>query len=122
VEGQRAVPRQLPALSPAQAAAHRLQRLRHVQRPSGRRRLSELTAVVRSAVALVCGIDGAALSSQTTLAELNADSLVRVSIADVVESELARTGRVVHIDDATLGRVSTLGEIDSFLSARSADA
>ena len=39
-----------------------------------------------------------------------------------VESELARTGRVVHIDDATLGRVSTLGEIDSFLSARSADA
>ncbi|HVY11262.1 MAG TPA: phosphopantetheine-binding protein [Mycobacteriales bacterium] len=78
--------------------------------------------MVRSAVALVCGIDGAALSSQTTLAELNADSLVRVSIADVVESELARTGRVVHIDDATLGRVSTLGEIDSFLSARSADA
>jgi hypothetical protein len=71
---------------------------------------------VRTAVALVCGVDGASLSPQTTLAELNADSLVRVGIADVVEADLSRNGTVVHIDDATLGRVTTLGEIDDYLA------
>jgi hypothetical protein len=71
---------------------------------------------VRSAVALVCGVDGASLEAETALAELDADSLVRVGIADVVEAELARDGIVVHIDDATLGRVSTLGEIDAYLA------
>ena len=72
--------------------------------------------MVRSAVALVCSVDGAALSAQTTLAELEADSLVRVGIADVVESDLSRDGVVVRIDDATLGRVTTLGEIDAYLA------
>jgi hypothetical protein len=61
----------------------------------------------------VCGVDPAGLEPGTTLAELGADSLARVSIADVVEAELAATGRVVHLDDATLGRVCTLGEIDA---------
>ena len=70
---------------------------------------------MRCAVAVVCGVDSAGLTPQTTLAELGADSLVRVGIADVVEAELARDGIVVRIDDATLGRVSTLGEIDSHL-------
>jgi hypothetical protein len=72
---------------------------------------------VRSAVALVCSIDPATLSAATTLDQLGADSLVRVGIADVVEAELARDGVVVHIDDATLGRVFTLGEIDDYLAA-----
>jgi Phosphopantetheine attachment site len=98
-----------------------LQRLRHLQRSPGRRRLTELTSAalsntVRSAVALVCGADGASLNAGTALAELDADSLVRVGIADVVEAELARGGIVVHIDDATLGRVTTLGEIDAYLA------
>jgi hypothetical protein len=116
VEGRSAVPRELPALSPAQAAAHRVHCLWHLQRPSGRRRLTELSDVVRTAVAVVCGADGASLGAGTTLAELHADSLVRVGIADVVEAELARDGVVVHIDDATLGRVTTLGEIDDYLA------
>jgi hypothetical protein len=116
VEGRRAVPRELPALSPAEASAHRVLGVRHLQRPSGRRRLTELTAVVRSAVALVCGVDPTGLEADTTLDQLDADSLVRVGIADVVEAELARDGVVVHIDDATLGRVITLGEIDAYLN------
>jgi acyl carrier protein len=73
---------------------------------------------VRSAVALVCSVDPASLDAQTSLDQLGADSLVRVGIADVVETELASDGVVIHIDDATLGRVRTLGEIDAYLAAR----
>jgi hypothetical protein len=116
VEGHRAVPRELLTLSPAEAPAHRLLGVWHLQRPSGRRRLTELTPVVRAAVSLVCSLDPASLGAETSLDQLGADSLVRVGIADVVEAELARDGVVVHIDDATLGRVTTLGEIDAYLA------
>ncbi|HWC34787.1 MAG TPA: acyl carrier protein [Mycobacteriales bacterium] len=76
----------------------------------------ELTAPVRAAVALVCGIDPERLSPQTTLDSLDADSLSRVSIADVVEAHLAAAGVVVRIDDASLARFQTLGEIDAYLA------
>ncbi|HVV76199.1 MAG TPA: acyl carrier protein [Mycobacteriales bacterium] len=75
-----------------------------------------LTAPVRSAVALVCGVDPDVLSPQTTLDSLGADSLARVSIADVVEADLAAAGTVVRIDDATLAKFETLGEVDAYLS------
>jgi acyl carrier protein len=75
-----------------------------------------LTAPVRAAVALVCGVDPGGLSAQTTLESLGADSLARVSIADVVEADLAATGRSVRIDDATLAKFATLGEIDAYLA------
>jgi acyl carrier protein len=75
-----------------------------------------LTAPVRAAVALVCGVDPAGLTSDTTLESLGADSLARVSIADVVEADLANAGRVVRIDDATLAKFQTLGEIDAYLA------
>ena len=75
-----------------------------------------LTAPVRAAVALVCGVDPEQLSADTSLESLGADSLARVSIADVVEAELAETGVVVRIDDATLARFATLGEIDAYLA------
>ncbi|HVW81240.1 MAG TPA: phosphopantetheine-binding protein [Mycobacteriales bacterium] len=77
-----------------------------------------MSSTVRSAVALVCSVDPATLAADTTLDLLDADSLVRVGIADVVEAELARDGIVVHIDDATLGRVRTLGEIDAYLASQ----
>ncbi|MGN6475323.1 MAG: acyl carrier protein [Mycobacteriales bacterium] len=81
-----------------------------------------LTAPVRAAVALVCGVDPDRLSAETTLDSLDADSLARVSIADVVEADLAAAGirssdgRVVRIDDATLAKFATLGEIDAYLA------
>ena len=75
-----------------------------------------LTAPVRAAVALVCGVEPDRLSAQTTLASLGADSLARVSIADVVEAELAAAGTIVRIDDATLAKFATLGEIDAYLA------
>jgi acyl carrier protein len=71
---------------------------------------------VRAAVALVCGVEPDRLSAQTTLASLGADSLARVSIADVVEAELAAAGTIVRIDDATLAKFATLGEIDAYLA------
>jgi acyl carrier protein len=75
-----------------------------------------LTAEVRAAVALVCGVDPERLSPQTTLESLGADSLARVSIADVVEADLAAAGTVVRIDDSSLAKFATLGEIDSYLA------
>ncbi len=78
--------------------------------------VTELTASVRAAVALVCGADPDQLSAGTTLESLGADSLARVSIADVVEADLAASGRVVRIDDATLARFATLGEIDAYIA------
>ena len=73
--------------------------------------------VVRNAVALVCGVDAAGLDASTDLIELGADSLALVSIADVVESELAAGAVTVHIDDASLGRMQRLGEIVDYVVA-----
>ncbi|HVT65308.1 MAG TPA: acyl carrier protein [Mycobacteriales bacterium] len=75
-----------------------------------------LTAPVRAAVSLVCGVDADGLTPETTLESLGADSLARVSIADVVEADLAAEGKLVRIDDATLAKFQTLGEIDRYLA------
>jgi Phosphopantetheine attachment site len=73
--------------------------------------LDALTAVLQ-AVSIVCEVDLADLSAATRFEDLGADSLSRVSIADVVEAEIAgRTGRRPHIDDALLGRMSTLADL-----------
>jgi acyl carrier protein len=73
--------------------------------------IDALTAV-RDAVALVCEVDAAGLTGSTSFEELGADSLARVSIADVVEAAVAAgTGRTVRIDDTTLGAVATLDEL-----------
>jgi acyl carrier protein len=72
-----------------------------------------LTAV-RSAVAIVCDVEPASLSRTTRFADLGADSLARVSIADVVEASLAES---LHIDDASLARMASLGELVDYASA-----
>jgi acyl carrier protein len=75
-------------------------------------------ATVRDAVAIVCEVDPASLSLATRFEELGADSLARVSIADVVETEvLATTRRSIHIDDATLGRLASLAELADYIAA-----
>jgi len=83
-----------------------------------------MTAVldsVRGAVALVCGVDPADLDASSSLVDLGADSLARVSIADVLEVEFAAAGRSLSIDDASLGRIATLGEIVAYVEAHSGD-
>jgi acyl carrier protein len=75
-------------------------------------------AAVRDAVAIVCEVGPDALTRDTRFADLNADSLARVSIADVVEaSVLALAHRSVHIDDASLGRIDSLGELTDYVVA-----
>jgi acyl carrier protein len=75
-------------------------------------------AAVRDAVAIVCEVGRDALTRDTRFADLNADSLARVSIADVVEaSVLALAHRSVHIDDASLGRIESLGELTDYVVA-----
>jgi acyl carrier protein len=80
----------------------------------------ELLTTARDAVALVCGVDLAQVDESTDLDALGADSLARVGIADVIEAELARAGVTVQIDDATLAKVATVGELAEFVSAHSA--
>jgi acyl carrier protein len=76
----------------------------------------DLFAAARDAVALVCGVDASAIDAGTDLADLGADSLALVSIADVVEAELAARGVVVRLDDATLARLTTVGDIADHLA------
>jgi hypothetical protein len=70
-------------------------------------------AAVRGAVALVCEVDAATLSAATRFDEVGADSLARVSIADLVESS-APAGVALHIGDAELCRMEHLGELADY--------
>jgi acyl carrier protein len=72
--------------------------------------------MVRDAVAIVCEVAPEALSRETPFAELGADSLARVSIADVIEAGLARPD--FRIDDAVLGRMATLADLVDYLAER----
>jgi hypothetical protein len=80
-----------------------------------------LTAV-RGAVAIVCDVEPDSLSRATRFADLGADSLARVSIADVVEASLAadlgKPGRSLHIDDASLCQMASLGDLADYATSR----
>jgi acyl carrier protein len=70
--------------------------------------------VVRDAVAIVCEVAPEQLTPTTEFTDLGADSLARVSIADTIEAALGRPG--FRIDDATLGRMATLGELGEYVA------
>jgi acyl carrier protein len=72
-------------------------------------------AIVTDAVALVLELDAAQLQPATTFASLNADSLVLVGVADVVEQLLAARGRALRIDDASLSRMASLGDVVDYV-------
>jgi acyl carrier protein len=72
---------------------------------------------VRDAAAIVCEVEADSLTSTTRFADLGADSLARVCIADVVEASIrASHHETLQIDDASLGRVDTLGELADFIT------
>jgi acyl carrier protein len=79
-------------------------------------------SAVREAVGIVCEVDPVTLTGATSFADLGADSLARVSIADVIEASLAEQCRTVRIDDASLGRLASLQELAEYVEdhARSA--
>jgi acyl carrier protein len=76
-----------------------------------------LTAVC-DAVAIVCEVDPEGLTRSTRFSDLGADSLARVSIADVVEANLAtESGRALHIDDGSLCRMASLGDLADYATS-----
>jgi acyl carrier protein len=76
---------------------------------------------VRGAVAIVCEVEPATLSDSTRFDDLGADSLARVSIADLVEADAASAGGRLHIDDASLCRMTSLGELADYATSHLVD-
>jgi acyl carrier protein len=77
----------------------------------------DVFTVVRDAVAIVCEVAAVSLTGDTRFDELGADSLARVSIADVIETSLAGdTGSPLHIDDASLGRMTVLRDLVDYVA------
>jgi acyl carrier protein len=77
----------------------------------------DVFALVRDALATVLERDPATIAPETTLAELDADSLALVEVAELVEEQVAeRTGRRLHIPDADLERFRTVGEAAEFVT------
>jgi acyl carrier protein len=79
----------------------------------------EVLGLVRDALAVVLECDPAAVTRSTTFAELDADSLALVEVAEVVEEQLAeRTGVRLVIPDADLEAFATVGEAVDYAVAR----
>lgn len=77
----------------------------------------EVFALVRDALATVLERDPATLTPDTTLTDLDADSLALVEVAEIVEEQLAeRTGRRLHIPDADLESFRTVGDAAEFVA------
>jgi acyl carrier protein len=72
-------------------------------------------AVVLAAVATVLEIDPSSLTASTTFAELRADSLVLVGVADEVESTIGPAAGL-RIDDGALAAMTTLGELADYVA------
>jgi hypothetical protein len=72
---------------------------------------------VRDAVAIVCEVEPDGLSGSTRFGDIDADSLARVSIADLVESSAAAAGSTLHIDDASLCRMDSLSELADYAAS-----
>ena len=74
--------------------------------------------LVRDALATVLERDPATIARTTTLADLDADSLALVEVAEIVEERLAElTGRRLHIPDADLEAFATVGEAADYAAA-----
>jgi acyl carrier protein len=77
---------------------------------------TDALAVVRDAVAIVCEVDPVTLTGATRFDDLGADSLARVSIADVIEAQInVDSHAALHIDDASLGRMSSLEDLAAYV-------
>ena len=68
---------------------------------------ADVLDVVRAAVAVVLEVDPESIDRQSTFAELHADSLVLVEVAEILEQRFAPT---LRIPDAGLDAVRTIGD------------
>jgi acyl carrier protein len=72
---------------------------------------TEVLGVVREALAVILERDPDSIRPESRLADLGADSLARVELADQVEARYAGpAGPVFRLPDADLGRIETVGE------------
>jgi acyl carrier protein len=71
-----------------------------------------LLDLVRGAVATVMELKAEQLDADTRLVEdVSADSLAMIEIVEIVEEQLRARGSAVRIDDDSLARVLTLGDV-----------
>ena len=74
--------------------------------------------VLRDAVASVLEIDPATLDRDTAFADIDADSLVLVEVAEIVEERLAaHAPQPLRIPDAELEQLLTLGQAVDYVQA-----
>ncbi|MBV9096741.1 MAG: acyl carrier protein [Frankiaceae bacterium] len=77
----------------------------------------DVFALVRDALATVLERDPATITADTTLADLAADSLALVEVAEIVEEQVAAlTGRRLHIPDTDLEAFRTVGDAAEFVT------
>jgi acyl carrier protein len=77
----------------------------------------EVFGLVRDALATVLERDPAGITPTTTLAELGADSLALVEVAEITEEQLAeRIGRRLHIPDADLEAFRTVADAADYVA------
>lgn len=89
--------------------------LTRAERPTA----EEVLGVVRDALALVLEIDAAGVNRESAFAELNADSLALVEVAEIVEEQLASYAhQPLVIPDADLERFATVGQAVDYVLAR----
>jgi acyl carrier protein len=77
--------------------------------------LDDLVDVVRDALCIICERPVDTISPDTRLADIGADSLARVELADIVEGRLAAQLPGLHIPDADLEAFATVGDVARYL-------
>ena len=68
---------------------------------------ADVLDVVRRAVAVVLEVDPVGIDRESTFADLHADSLVLVEVAEILEQQYAPS---LRIPDAGLGALRTVGD------------
>ena len=71
--------------------------------------------LISETLATVLELDSQVLSADVSLAEIGADSIARVELAEIVE---ARLGHRMRFDDEDLGEFRTVGEAADYVLSR----
>jgi acyl carrier protein len=79
---------------------------------------ADVLAAVIEVLAVVCGQPQGAITPDTELGSIGADSLARVELAEQVEQRLAVHLPGLHIPDADLESFRTVGDACDYLVAR----
>jgi acyl carrier protein len=78
----------------------------------------EVLAVVTDVLAIVCERPAPSLSRDTALADIGADSLARVELAELLEQRLTAYVPELHIPDAELEAFRTVGDAADYVTGR----